>query len=275
MDSSAEAKLPEALRPRAVRELIRLGRDNDGGYLVDLASVQSSDFLLSFGIRDDWSFEKQFRQHAACPVVAFDPTVSYEIFLKGFLRSLPYWHRPSLISNRYRPFADYRKFFRGDVRHIRTFVGLDGAPGFASLTTIFKEYVPETADAVFLKVDIEGWEYRILDEIVHCSDRLSGLAIEFHDADLHLGRIVSFVEKFPLSVCHVHANNYDPLSNSGLPITVEVSFSRHPEVGGISGDLPHRLDMPNKVGVGDYRIEFRESSFFDRDQTTVPGKMPG
>ena len=68
-----EAVLPLFLRPLKGAELVRMGRDNDGGYLVDKRSIISSEFLLSFGIYDDWSFEKDFKKFVNVPVVALMP----------------------------------------------------------------------------------------------------------------------------------------------------------------------------------------------------------
>ena len=47
------AVLPLFLRPKTISELVRLGRDNDGGYLVDKRSITASEIMLGFGIKDD------------------------------------------------------------------------------------------------------------------------------------------------------------------------------------------------------------------------------
>ena len=52
--------LPKNFRPEGLYDLIRLGSDNDGGYLVDPNSVQESKALLALGIGKNWSFEKDF-----------------------------------------------------------------------------------------------------------------------------------------------------------------------------------------------------------------------
>ena len=77
-----EAVLPLFLRPIKGADLVRIGRDNDGGYLVDKRSIISSEFLLGFGIYDDWSFEKDFIKYVDVPVVAFDASVGQKIFFK-------------------------------------------------------------------------------------------------------------------------------------------------------------------------------------------------
>ena len=51
---------------------------------------------------------------------------------------------------------------------------------------------------IFLKIDIEGSEYRILDSILENQNRISGIAIEFHDCDLHLDKIKRFIDKLSI-----------------------------------------------------------------------------
>ena len=53
-------KLQKIFLPKFKTSLIRVGKDNDGGYCVTKKSVINSDLLLSFGLYDDWSFEKDF-----------------------------------------------------------------------------------------------------------------------------------------------------------------------------------------------------------------------
>ena len=43
--------------PKNNCSLIRLGNNNDGGYVVEENSIKNSEILLSFGLSDDWSFE--------------------------------------------------------------------------------------------------------------------------------------------------------------------------------------------------------------------------
>ena len=48
-------------------------------------------------------------------------------------------------------------------------------------------------EKIFLKIDIEGSEYRILDQIIAQQNLLTGMVIEFHDCDLHYRRIEKFI----------------------------------------------------------------------------------
>ena len=45
------------LKPLKIPNLVRLGRNADGGYVVDLNVIKKSNILISFGMGSDWSFE--------------------------------------------------------------------------------------------------------------------------------------------------------------------------------------------------------------------------
>ena len=55
-------KLPIFFKPNYKADLIRLGSKNDGGYCISKLALQDTSILYSFGLGDDWSFEKQFRE---------------------------------------------------------------------------------------------------------------------------------------------------------------------------------------------------------------------
>jgi len=56
-DKYITVTLPNILKPQKNFLLKRLGKDNDGGYLIDPKSLKISNTLISLGINDDWSFE--------------------------------------------------------------------------------------------------------------------------------------------------------------------------------------------------------------------------
>ena len=96
---------------------------------------------------------------------------------------------------------------------------------------------------IFLKVDIEGSEYRILNNIIQKQEKISGLAIEFHDCDLHLDKIIEFKSKFNLDIIHIHTNNASPINLKRHYQTLEITFSKYSNPNVII--LSHHLDMPN------------------------------
>ena len=52
--------IPKDFKPKFQYDLIRLGKNNDGGYLVEKNSIIDSDKLISAGISWDFSFEKDY-----------------------------------------------------------------------------------------------------------------------------------------------------------------------------------------------------------------------
>lgn len=75
-------------------------------------------------------------------------------------------------------------------------MGVEFQPDFISMLSVFESAKAQNRSALFLKIDIEGFEYRILDEIIQYSDILTGVVIEFHDCDLHMHRILKFISEF-------------------------------------------------------------------------------
>jgi len=69
--------IPKELKPKSLFNLVRVGRDNDGGYLICKNSLENSSCLISFGINDDYSFEECFKDINNNKIFAFDPTVTY------------------------------------------------------------------------------------------------------------------------------------------------------------------------------------------------------
>jgi hypothetical protein len=97
---------------------------------------------------------------------------------------------------------------------------------------------------IFFKIDIEGYEYQILDEIILNSELLSGMVIEFHNIYDHIDEIRTFINNFELTLVHVHPNN-NRIDDQGNPRAIEMSFARNPEKLRESSVLPHPLDQLN------------------------------
>lgn len=247
------ANLPASFSFRQSLDLTRLGRDFDGGYLVQTSDIFESDLLVSLGISDDWSFEKDFYEKTGAPVIAVDGSIDESIFWRSIIKVILRFDKPHLLFQRFKVLLDYKRFFSiPGVSHEKKFVGFTSESGdeFASLS----EIVPPNIDKLFLKIDIEGSEYRILSEILSLQTRISGLVIEFHDVDIHLRAIEEFLFKTSLEVVHIHVNNYCPVrAPDNLPTVVEITFSSDPQHS-LGNVLPHSLDMPNCESRAEYRL---------------------
>ena len=70
--------LPKIFQPYYCNNLVRLGKNHDGGYLVNEQDILKTKTLLSFGIGEDWSFEEQFTNLNNCPLIAYDGTLKID-----------------------------------------------------------------------------------------------------------------------------------------------------------------------------------------------------
>ncbi len=239
-----KANLPKSFSFHSALDLIRIGNNYDGGYLVSKSDIEKSDVLIGMGICDDWSFEEDFIKIKKVEVYAYDASVSKKYFLREFLKSIIRIDKPYIAFNNLKVLLSYRNFFsQKNIHHIEKFVGLNS---LNNLYCTFSEVISElNSDNIFLKIDIEGSEYRFLNELIMNQNRMSGLVIEFHDCDLHLEEIKKFIKDFGLNLVHIHANNYAPVRlDDGLPTVLEFTFSKFGEIC-TKTNLPHKLDMPN------------------------------
>lgn len=247
--------LPLKLRPSQTCELSRFGGSGDGGYLISEHDVMASDGLISMGIDRNWRFERHFRRVKSVPIHAYDGSTSTSYLLQETKRALVArnwrWAARSLIN-----VADYNWFFsRRSVRHYRQFVRTNefayqdhGVPT-VELSSVVQSMKDAGSSKVFLKIDIEGTEYLLLDELLEIAPLTTGLAIEFHDCDRRVSQIVSFVERYPLTLVHIHANTYGGVGNGEIPVALELSFSSSAAASDNEPILPHPLDEPNDGGV--------------------------
>jgi hypothetical protein len=262
--------LPKDFRPKKNYQLVRLGKNNDGGYLVGLNSILESESLISFGIKDDWSFEEDFKRKKNIPLFAFDPSVSssfwrIKIWMSiGFLFLGNYKKFFLTINN----FFNFKKFFnKNNNLFFLEKVGRGGYKGYKSVSiyeilnkneiiNLFSENKNKNIYPYFFKVDIESAEYRILDELINIKDKISGIVIEFHDVDLHLDRIKNFIKAIDLTLVHIHANNMEETNKFNIPTLLELTFEKNPiELPG-SVKLPHYLDQKNDPDLDLTELKF-------------------
>lgn len=239
--------LPNFFKPFLISEkrLKRLGSKNDGGYVVDIDAVSKTKAFISFGICDNWDFENDFIKNSnVTNVHLFDNQTSLTFLLKRIIFSfLKFKFKSSVVYlHKLIDFLKIKKNFK------KVFIG--NGKGELSLVNILTYYNYDKD--VFLKSDIEGSEYRILDQILSYQKVFSGIIIEFHDVDLHLKRIESFIEKLDLKICHIHANNYSKI-NEGIPQVLEITFTRDTNA---KRGLCTKFDFPNDKSNREINLSF-------------------
>lgn len=219
-------QLWRVLRPREVKkfELIRLGSENDGGYILldDFEGVSS---VLSLGVGESNDIDFHFASALGKPVFAYDHTVD----------CLPRDH----------PLISFRR------------IGVGSGAGLMPLSQIMK-VEPLGAEGILL-CDIEGAE--LSPSFYQAADfaRFRMISLELHGLHGLLGRdFANHVFELLNAICethqtiHLHVNNYDALSSfAGLPLpqTLEITLVRRADYsfGGPITDFPRALDAPNSA----------------------------
>lgn len=218
-------------------QLLRLGRFEDGGYVVTQKMLQESTAVFGYGVGWDVSFEVNYIELTQKPAFVFDHTVT----------RLPKKHAqvPNLIL---------------------TSEGLSTAkaPRMDTLKAHL-DWFGYSSKSVLLKMDIEGGEYPILTSMNRADlSNVSGLIVEFHQLKNpeNRAKILQILHLFEQDfyVAHVHGNNYGCLFEleSGLfPNTIEVTFARRGSVQKSQKNYPIKdLDYPNNPRKPDYNLPF-------------------
>ena len=217
------SKVLKKLLPYKIEfDLIRLGNNNDGGYLIpdDLSNITKS---YSAGVGNLTKFENDLEEKYSISsnMVDFnyvDPKI------------LP-------IS------AIFRK------RKIGIYSDEDNLS--------INDWLDEESGDIILKMDIEGDEYLTLSSISDKNlNKIRILVVELHDLR-HLRNYFFYktFEKFILKlnnlfyVCHLHINNVSKLTNIGgynVPDMLEITFIRKDRIKNFTNkfaSIPHKLDQ--------------------------------
>ena len=193
--------LPKIFKPKFDFDVIRLGTDFDGGYLVEKSSVINSKFLFSFGISTNWDFEKDFININNNKFLAYDGSVSDQFWNDLILNKI----KRLSFNKALKLFIQKKKFYKffNDKNFISKYIGKS-----IDNSTTFTEVIHKNSlNDLFFKIDIEGYEYEILDEILFFQNRIIGLCIEIQRCNYNINKIISFNHTFSLELIHSHVNN--------------------------------------------------------------------
>lgn len=259
--------LPKVFEPRGINDLVRLGSDHDGGYVVSADAVASSRHLLALGLGDNCDFEHDFAAMARLDkLVCYDASVDGEALRGRYaLARLLSIFRPERHRRLIGYYKQYKSLFHSGRRgysHIQQDAGT--TEGLVSLAETIERIAPEPG-RLFLKVDTNGREYDFLDQIIEANEYLAGLVIVFHDAAERLREIEVFVGAMRefMAIDNTAADNTAGLSGIGIPNVIEMSFSAkfasepHIPIAGASTRY-QMLTAPNDPGLIEYEVFYVE-----------------
>ena len=242
--------LPIFFKPKKKYSLIRVGKDFDGGYLVGKNTILKSNILISFGINDDWSFEKDFKNiNLEARVLCYDDKPILKYLFKKLIISTIFLFSHFNLNKVFILIKNIFCFLK-DKKEL-TFI--KKKISYGDLKEIIKDI---KSDSIFLKIDIEGFEYRILEEILFYQKKFTGIIIEFHDIDYHKDLIKNFINKLNLNLVHIHPNNNSLVDYNNDPTCVEITFEKKPVESEGAPNLPNELDMKNDPKKKDVLLNF-------------------
>ncbi|MGH8482358.1 MAG: hypothetical protein ACRES8_07850 [Nevskiaceae bacterium] len=239
-----------AYRPRQFPDLVRVGRDHDGGYVLPRSVIERSSALLSLGVADDWSFEAGALEiNPGLRITCVDGTTSLGRIVKktvqkavdmiGLLLALRIRRLRRNASYVFSKIGDFRSFFS---RHLLLpmMVGAEAGEGRTTLPALI-ERTHRQGEWLLIKCDIEGSEYEVLPTAVDRLDCASALLVEFHRLHLNWDRYVACMDSLSRNflVAHVHGNNFDGvIPGTAVPATLEITLVNRALVEGTPPQNP-------------------------------------
>jgi hypothetical protein len=228
-------------------DLVRLGRQHDGGYVVPHSIVRSCDAVVGLGVHDDWSFEEALR--SAMPVChalhLYDPTTTHAFLRRRAIRATPKLITHALTFDRARLREDwarcsaplrYRALLKSGAQHFHEWIAHEALtqhePKLTSLRKAIERAVDRGATRIALKMDIEGGEYEAFasDWSRRVGHHVALLVVEFHDLDRTPERFNEAMRALTESPAatfvpvHIHANSGAGLTPCGFPAVPEITF---------------------------------------------------
>jgi len=263
--------------PCEVDVLIRVGRHWDGGYVIPARVFAQTTVLVGIGIETDWSFEAEFlAMNRAMRLVAVDGSVGALEFLTRAVKSLANVGVRLLRGNRRSARAAWKDccaasgtlvrflaFFRTRKRvFVMKMIGREETSTTTRWNALRTNW--SASDMLFVKIDVEGAEYQVLDDILADARNIAGIALEVHDLESRGGECEELLRRVSDSfvITHLHGNNCAPLiGSSGLPSVLELTFvnkallTADEAQSRYRGTLPRDgIDFPNHVAFPDYPL---------------------
>jgi len=222
----------EWLQPYETSGLIRIGSQHDGGYVVPDSKIEELDSLISFGIGRNWEFETSLKARSPkITIHGYDYSVSERMFYRearsALLNCLFLQKNISGLREKIRIYQSFKQTFSGNNTHFRQNIGIrENGKDTVGLNIAFQRL--KKSKNIAVKMDIEGFEYHILSDLLLFEKKILILIIEFHYTGVFretFQRIITQLQK-KFYLAHFHANNAGDLAADGIPEFMELTFIR-------------------------------------------------
>ena len=266
MNSSRLDKSLKYILPTKTNDLIRFGNKNDSGYVISKKVIKKVNFMISFGMSNNWSFEESFLAiNSNNKIQIYDHTVGYNYFFLGLLKSIKrifyFKSNPKNVLKKLNELIGYHKIINDNrIQHFKIKVSNKNSHKEENLKRILSKAKNKK---ILLSIDIEGDEYRVLHNIAKLSKFIHLIVIEFHFLDkkrFSFKKVLKELKK-NFDIIHIHGNNYTSFCNDGLPITLEMTLRNKkiyplPQKNLVKKFPIKKLDYPNFKDKKDLRFHY-------------------
>jgi len=196
---------------------VKLGGYKDGGYVTDFRLVLQTQLLLSGGVGSNVRFESDFFEiNNDIKVIMVDPTVSiFRMFLRAF------YHFFKINQSGFKSLSEVFNFlyFKNKSELIRKY--LDNT---FTISQILENYNCDKS-SVFIKLDIEGFEYELLSSMLDQKEYFTGICIEFHSLEKvsNQHKLEKFLRDLDFNIINISVNETCLLEND-FPSILEISL---------------------------------------------------
>jgi len=168
-------------RLQSLRQVQRFGSDY-GGYFIDSTLLPANPVIYSLGVGEDISFDLDLIRSYGCAIHAFDPTPKVRWWVES-QKSPDNFRFQAIGIADYDGEADFYlpprpDFISHSIIHARQYSESSIRVPVAKLSTIMAKRGHTRID--LLKMDVEGAEYVIIDDIVKQKLEVGQIAVEFH-----------------------------------------------------------------------------------------------
>jgi hypothetical protein len=200
-----------------LNHIIRIGSTRDGGYYVTKRLVENSSFLISAGISYNAEFERDFKNiNPNCRIIMIDGSYNFILY---FLRPFYWYFFKKSYKSKISSLLDMI-LLKNEEIFIKKYIGTRSG---ISLSFLMNKYIGD--EMGYIKTDIEGSEYKLLNEIIKFKNQFNGVAIEFHNVPDHILEINNFISRIDMGLIGFKINETGGLGANGIPNTIELCFA--------------------------------------------------
>ena len=204
--------------------LLRFGSIDDGGYYLTSSKIIEANILFSGGISSNIEFEYDlFRFNSDLKILMVDPTVSQvKLLIKGFLRFLLF--KKNKVRYLFNNLIFIYLLRSKRCWHINKWLSQENG-----IIDILRSKI-ENYDQkiIILKLDIEGSEYQLIEEILNNLKLFNCMIFEFHHMDIHNDLVYSFIEECSndFDLIYLGINPSGGKDSLNRPKNIEITLER-------------------------------------------------